>query len=97
MPGFSASWLRAFSIRATSRVANVNVNTVLKLLVDAGTACLAHHDEHVRGVRAKRVQADEIWSFTYCKERTVEYARRPTGPRPAARGPGPRLTLTPSC
>ncbi len=55
------------SIRATSRLADVSINTVSKLLVDAGALCRAFHDEMVRGVKAKRVQADEIWSFPGAK------------------------------
>jgi lambda repressor-like predicted transcriptional regulator len=53
------------SLRATSRVADVSINTVTKLLEDAGRVCAAFHDETVRGVKARRVQCDEIWSFAY--------------------------------
>lgn len=63
------------SMRSISRVADVSINTVSKLLVDAGKACAAFHDEKVRGVKAKRVQVDEIWSFTYAKERNVKTAK----------------------
>jgi IS1 family transposase len=63
------------SIRATTRIADVSKNTVAKLLEDAGKACAAYHDEHVRGVKAKHVQADEIWSFCYAKERNVAEAK----------------------
>ena len=63
------------SIRATTRIADVSKNTVTKLLEDAGKACAAYHDEHVRGVKASHVQADEIWSFCYAKERNVETAK----------------------
>jgi IS1 family transposase len=59
------------SMRSVSRLADVSINTITKLLVDAGTACAAFHDERVRGVRAKRVQVDEIWSFTYAKAKNV--------------------------
>ena len=52
-------------MRAVSRLAGVSINTVSKLLVEAGEACVAHHDETVREVHAHRVQADEIWSFCY--------------------------------
>ena len=55
-------------MRAVSRVADVSINTVSKLLIDAGNACEAFHDRMVRDVKAKRVQADEIWSFNYCKQ-----------------------------
>lgn len=44
------------SMRAISRVCDVSINTVTKLLVDAGLACAAFHHENVRGVVAKRVQ-----------------------------------------
>jgi IS1 family transposase len=63
------------SMRTVSRVADVSINTVSKLLVDAGKACVVFHDEHVRGVKARRVQCDEIWSFTYAKEKNVAEAK----------------------
>ena len=63
------------SIRATSRIADVSKNTVTKLLEDAGKACAAYHDENVKGVEAKHVQADEIWSFCYAKAKNVEGAK----------------------
>ncbi len=63
------------SMRSISRVAGVSINTVTKLLVDAGEACAAYHDEHVRNVKASRVQCDEIWSFTYAKAKNVAKAK----------------------
>jgi IS1 family transposase len=63
------------SMRSVSRVADVSINTVAKLLVDAGKACAEHHDKAVRGVRAKRVQCDEIWSFAHCKQKNVATAK----------------------
>lgn len=59
------------SMRATSRIADVSINTVTKLLVDAGTACLAYQDKAIRNIKSKRVQCDEIWSFCYSKEKNV--------------------------
>lgn len=59
------------SMRAVSRLADVSINTVSKLLVDAGRVCAEFHDEHVRGVKAHRVQVDEVWSFTYAKKKNV--------------------------
>jgi IS1 family transposase len=64
------------SMRSISRVCDVSINTVSKLLVDAGKACAAFHDEKVRGVKARRVQVDEIWSFTYAKQKNVPNAKR---------------------
>jgi IS1 family transposase len=63
-------------MRSISRVCDVSINTVSKLLIDAGKACAALHDEKVRGVKARRVQVDEIWSFTYAKQKNVATAKR---------------------
>ncbi len=63
------------SIRAITRVTGASKNTVAKLLADAGKACLAYHDANVRNVKAKRIQVDEIWSFTYAKQKNVATAK----------------------
>ena len=62
------------SIRAITRLTGTSKNTVAKLLVDAGKACAAYHDANVRNVKAARVQVDEIWSFTYAKQKSVATA-----------------------
>lgn len=61
-------------MRSVSRLADVSINTVTKLLVDAGTAAAVFHDEAVRNVKSRRVQVDEIWSFTYAKAKNVPSA-----------------------
>lgn len=63
------------SIRAVTRLTGANKVTVTKLLIDAGKACMAYHDAKVRAVKAKRVQVDEIWSFTYAKQKNVATAK----------------------
>src|SRR3974390_207461 len=65
------------SMRSISRVCDVSINTITKLLVDAGTACAAFHDKHVRAVKAQRIQCDEIWSFCYAKSKNVSVAKTP--------------------
>lgn len=62
-------------MRSISRVADVSLNTVTKLLIDAGSACSAFHDATVRNVNSKRVQCDEIWSFAYAKAKNVPSAK----------------------
>ena len=62
------------SMRSVSRVVGVSINTVTRLLVDAGTACAEFHNRHVRNVTARRIQCDEIWSFCYAKRKNVEQA-----------------------
>ena len=62
-------------MRAISRIEDVSINTVTKLLVDAGHTCAKYHDETVRDVPAARVQCDEIWSFCYAKAKNVLKAK----------------------
>ncbi len=62
-------------MRAAARVVGVSFNTVNKLLIDAGLACARFHDEKVRGVKAQRIQRDEIWSFCYAKAKNVATAK----------------------
>jgi IS1 family transposase len=63
------------SMRSISRVCDVSINTVTKLLVDAGKVCMAFHDEKVRKVAAKRIQCDDIWSFSYVKAKNLGDAK----------------------
>ena len=67
------------SLRSASRLADVSLNTVTKLLVDLGAACEKFHDEHVRNVRVRRLQADEIWCFVGAKAKNVTPERKQEG------------------
>ena len=40
-----------------------------------GRSARAFHDEYVRGVKACKIQCDEIWSFNYCKQKNVATAK----------------------
>ncbi len=64
------------SMRTISRVCNVSRNTINKLLVEVGQAAIWYHDNHVKNVRTKRVQADEIWSFVYAKAKNVPHEKQ---------------------
>ena len=63
------------SMRATARLADVSFNTVAKILIDAGKVCADLHDELVQDVTASRVQCDEIWAFTYAKQKNIATAK----------------------
>lgn len=63
------------SLRATSRLADVSINTVTKLLVGVGRACAAFQDEAFRSLTCRRIQVDEIWSFVYAKQRSLPTAK----------------------
>lgn len=59
------------SLRSCSRIADVSINTVTKLLVDVGRACIEFHNNTVVGVKSERIQGDEIWAFCYAKQKKV--------------------------
>jgi IS1 family transposase len=63
------------SIRAVTRLTGASKNTVAKLLNDAGAALGAYQDRVFRDLNCERVQVDEIWSFTYAKEKNVASAK----------------------
>ncbi len=62
-------------MRSISRVCDVSINTVTKLLVDAGRACAAFHDAKIRCLKSQRIQVDEIWSFVGVKEANLLSAK----------------------
>ena len=68
------------SMRSIERTVGCSINTVDKLLRDAGEAALAYHDEHVRGVKATRVQCDEVWSFVHAKAKNAPNSTRAGDP-----------------
>jgi IS1 family transposase len=57
------------SIRATARLNDVAINTVVKLLCAAGKACSDYQDKVLRNLSCRRLQTDEAWSFCYAKEK----------------------------
>src|SRR5215207_1839684 len=63
------------SIRAVTRLTGVSKLTVARLLVAAGKVCAAYHDQRVRNLTSKRIQVDEVWSFTYAKAKNVATAK----------------------
>jgi hypothetical protein len=59
------------SLRAVTRITGRSINTVSKLLVDVGAACDDYQDSVFRNLNCKTLQADEIWSYVYARERNV--------------------------
>jgi IS1 family transposase len=59
------------SIRSTVRMTGVAKNTVIKLLVDLGCACLDYQRCTLVNLPCKRLQVDEIWSFCYAKQKNI--------------------------
>jgi IS1 family transposase len=60
-------------------MSGVAKNTVVKLLTDLGAACVAYHDRNVRGLRVRRIQCDEIWSFVGAKAKNASPEKKAAG------------------
>ena len=67
------------SIRSTCRMTGAAKNTVVKLLADIGDACAAYHNRHVRNLRVRRLQCDEIWCFVGAKKKTATPEQKQQG------------------
>jgi IS1 family transposase len=67
------------SLRATSRLGDVSINTITKLLVDVGVAAAEYHDTVVRDVRVRRLQCDQIWCFVGAKAKNVTREQKAMG------------------
>ncbi len=66
------------SMHPISRTVGVLVNTVTRLMVDAGEPCAEYHDKTVMDVRTKRVRRNGIWSF--CNARGKNEAKAIAAP-----------------
>src|SRR5438045_2229340 len=64
------------SMRSIERIVGCSINTVDKLLREAGEAALAYHDKAVRGVNSQRIQCDEIWSYVHAKRKNAPASSR---------------------
>lgn len=59
------------SMRGTCRLTGAAKGTILRLLERVGFACAVHHDRVIRGIDAKLVQCDEIWTYVQAKQKNV--------------------------
>lgn len=71
-----AALVEGNSLRATARMCGVAFNTVLNFLPRVGMACAGYQDKALRGLKCKRIQCDECWSFCYAKEKNVPEEKR---------------------
>jgi IS1 family transposase len=67
------------SLRATARLTDTAINTVVNLMIDAGKACSAYQDKAMRNLKCKRLQCDEIWSFCGAKEKNASFEKKQQG------------------
>lgn len=59
------------SMRSTSRLTGAAKKTVERMLVSAGNACADYMNKTMRNLKCKVLQVDEVWSFTYAKQKNV--------------------------
>lgn len=64
------------SLRATSRLTGVSLNTVTKLLVEVGESAAWFQDQYLTDLRLTELQLDEVWAFVGCKEESKRTAQR---------------------
>lgn len=74
-----AALVEGNSVRATVRMTGAALHTVLKLLADLGSACASYHDKHVRNLRVRHLQCDEIWNFVGAKAKNVTPEKKAEG------------------
>lgn len=66
-----AALVEGNSIRSIERMTGTHRDTIMRLMVGAGDRCGRLLNQHVRNVRAKRVQVDEIWTYVFKHEKRV--------------------------
>lgn len=64
------------SIRATCRMTGAAKGTVTRLLLAVGRACDTYQDRALRNLPCRRIQCDEIWAYSYAKQRNVKKAKK---------------------
>jgi len=65
------SLVEGSSVNSTVRMTGASKNTILKLVVEIGSACSEYQDRVMRNLPCQQVQCDEVWAFVGCKEKNV--------------------------
>lgn len=58
-------------VNSAVRITGVSKPTILELISDLGSACAEYQDERLRNLPCKHVQPDEIWSFSFAKDKNL--------------------------
>jgi len=74
-----AALVEGNSLRSTSRMTGVARNTVTALLLDLAEGCAGYHDRHVRNLKVRRLQCDEIWNFVGAKAKNATPEKKAEG------------------
>jgi IS1 family transposase len=68
--------VEGMGVRATARMVDVSKDTVSKLSLELGEACIRYMDETLRNLTCRRLQVDEVWGFCYSKQKNVPPAKQ---------------------
>jgi IS1 family transposase len=63
--------VEGMSMRATTRITGVAKQTVTDLLVSIGQAASEYQDHAFRNLDCRIIEADEIWAYSYAKQKNV--------------------------
>jgi IS1 family transposase len=74
-----AALVEGNSVRSTVRLTGVAKNTVLRLLLDLADGCAAYHDAHVRNLKVRSLQCDEIWQYVGSKAKNTSLEKKAIG------------------
>ncbi|HEY6323251.1 MAG TPA: IS1 family transposase [Thermoanaerobaculia bacterium] len=66
-----AALIEGMSVRATARMVDVSKDTVAKLNLELGEACIRFMDETLRDLPCRRLQVDDAWAFCFAKAKNV--------------------------
>ncbi len=69
--------LEGNSLRSTQRITELDINTLMSLLVKAGERCQTLMDSKLRNLRMEHLQLDEIWTYVGKKRRNVRQGDSP--------------------
>lgn len=58
-------------VRSTARICGVSNDSVMKVTRELGKVCAEYSDSAISNLKTKRVECDELWSFTYAKDKNV--------------------------
>lgn len=66
-----AALVEGASVNSVVRMTGVTKQTILRLIADLGAVCAKYQDEQLRNLSCKRIQADEVWSYCYAKDKNL--------------------------
>lgn len=73
-----AAIVEGSSFRSIERMTGIHRDTIMRLMVRTGEGCSRLLDQHVKNVAAKRIQADEIWTYVFKKQARLNTEDHPS-------------------